>query len=176
MRILVTAFEPFGGAETNISRAVMEGIEEEVEKVILPVSFHNAPLVLQQAIRDIHPDILLMLGQCKDEEQIRLERFAVNMMDSKKGDNDGDCPKEEVIVRDAPIAYQTPFAVRALTEKLVAIDLPVRASNSAGLYVCNRVYYEALRLGQMALFVHIPKTMELEKAIRTIKQLLIQMG
>jgi pyrrolidone-carboxylate peptidase len=46
MRILVTGFEPFGGAETNISRIVMDGIQEEVEKVLLPVSFRNAPLVL----------------------------------------------------------------------------------------------------------------------------------
>ena len=94
MRILGTAFEPFDGAETNISRSVMNGIQEEVEKVLLPVSFRNAPIVLQQAIRDIHPDVLLMLGQCGDEEKIRMERFAVNLMDSDKGDNDGYCPKE----------------------------------------------------------------------------------
>ena len=172
MRILVTAFEPFGGAETNISRTVMEGIQEEVEKVLLPVSFRNAPLVLQQAIRDIHPDVLLMLGQCGDEEKIRLERFAVNMMDSAKGDNDGYCPREERICQSAPVAYQTPFSVRALAESLEEQGLPVRVSNTAGLYVCNRVYYEALYLGQKALFVHIPKTADVSTAIKTIEELI----
>ena len=172
MRILVTAFEPFGGNETNISQAVLEAIKADVTKVLLPVSFHNAPIVLQQAIRDIHPDIVLMLGQCGDEPHIRLERFAVNLMDSANGDNDGYYPQEETIFPDAPTAYQTPFAVRAITEQLTAQGLPVRASNSAGLYVCNRVYYEALHLGQKALFVHIPKALQLTLAAQTIEQLL----
>ena len=172
MRILVTAFQPFDGADTNISRTVMDGIQEEVDKVLLPVSFRNAPIVLQQAIRDIHPDVLLMLGQCKEEEKIRLERFAVNLMDSAKGDNDGYCPKEERIYQGAPVAYQTPFSVRAMTEKLEAQGLPVRASNTAGLYVCNRVYFEALHFGQKALFVHIPKTADVSTAIKTIEELI----
>ena len=89
MRILLTAFEPFGGAETNISQAVLEGVHAEVIKILLPVSFRDAPIVLQQAIREYHPDIVLLLGQCGEEEKIRLERFAVNLMDSSKGDNDG---------------------------------------------------------------------------------------
>lgn len=172
MRVLITGFEPFGGAKTNISRTVMEGIQEEVEKVLLPVSFRNAPLMLQQAIRDIHPDVLLMLGQCGDEEKIRLERFAVNLMDSAKGDNDGYCPREERICQSAPVAYQTPFSVRALAESLEEQGLPVRASNSAGLYVCNRAYYEALHHGQKAIFVHIPKTMDVPTAVRTIGRLI----
>ena len=172
MRILVTAFEPFGGAKTNISQAVMEKIQAEVTKVLLPVSFRNAPIVLQQAIREEHPDVLLMLGQCGDEPQIRIERFAVNLMDSEKGDNDGYYPQEETIYANAPTAYQTPFSVRKLVEALTAQNLPVRASNSAGLYVCNRAYYEALCLGQKALFVHIPKTMDVTQAKQTIEQLI----
>ena len=41
------------------------------------------------------------------------------------------------------------------------LGIPAKVSNSAGLYVCNRTYYEALRLcnerlGMKALFVHLP--------------------
>lgn len=93
------------------------------------------------------------------------------MMDSAKGDNDGYYPHEETILASAPLAYQTPFAVRGLVKKLTAADLPVMASNSAGLYVCNRIYFEALHLGQQALFVHIPNTMDISKAIRTIEEI-----
>ena len=172
MCILVTAFEPFGGNETNISQAVLEGIQAEVTKVLLPVSFRNAPLVLQQAIREYHPDLLLMLGQCKEGDKIRLERFAINMMDSAKGDNDGYCPNEETIYANTPMAYLTPFSVRTLVETLAAQNLPVRVSKSAGLYVCNRVYYEALHLGQKAFFVHIPKTMDVVINTKTIEHLI----
>ena len=39
--------------------------------------------------------------------------------------------------------------------------MPAKVSNSAGLYVCNRLYYEALQLckenrGMKALFIHLP--------------------
>ena len=172
MRILVTAFEPFGSAKTNISQAVLGAITADVTKVLLPVSFRNAPLVLQQAIRDEHPDVLLMLGQCGEEEKIRLERFAMNMMDSVSSDNDDVLPGEEAIYPNAPLAYKTPFALRGLMELLADQNIHVRISNSAGLYVCNRVYYEALHLGQKALFVHIPKTMDVAEATRTIEQLI----
>ena len=40
------------------------------------------------------------------------------------------------------------------------------------MYVCNRVYYEALHLGQKALFVHIPKTIDKALATRAIEQLI----
>ena len=113
-----------------------------------------------------------MLGQCGEEEKIRLERFAVNLMDSAKGDNDSCYPNEEIIYSNAPTAYRTPYTVRTLVETLVAQGFPVRASNSTGLYVCNRVYFEALHLGQKALFVHIPKTMNVAVATQMIESLI----
>ncbi len=142
----------------------------EITKQIADVFNHAFEPDVEKALP---PDMLLMLGQCGDEEKIRLERFAVNMMDSTNGDNDTRCPNEETIYRDAPLAYRTPFSVRTLTETLANDNLPVRASNSAGLYVCNRVYFEALHLGQKALFVHIPKTLDATTAIQTIEQLII---
>jgi pyroglutamyl-peptidase len=172
MRILVTGFEPFGGAETNISRIVMDGIQEEVEKVLLPVSFRNAPLVLQQAIRDIHPDVMIMLGQCGEEEKIRLERFAVNLMDSAKGDNDGYVPDEEIICPEVPLALKTALPVKSLCADCINAGLPTIVSNSAGLYVCNRIYFEALRHSPNSLFVHIPKNMDLEIAKQVINQII----
>jgi pyrrolidone-carboxylate peptidase len=39
-----------------------------------------------------------MLGQCPAGDNIRLERFAINMMDSTKADNDGYIPNEETII------------------------------------------------------------------------------
>ncbi len=174
MRILVTGFEPFGGAETNISRIVMDGIQEEVEKVLLPVSFRNAPLVLQQAIRDIHPDVMIMLGQCGEEEKIRLERFAVNLMDSAKGDNDGYRPNEKTIDANAPLALRTCLNIKQLQRECVNAGLPVILSNSAGLYVCNRIFWEALRYTDKALFVHIPKNIDMDVARKAISHIIKQ--
>ena len=174
MCILITAFEPFGGAETNITQSVLSLLPDSIadwaiEKVCLPVSFKRAPIVLQEAITTYSPDLVIMLGQCPTGENIRLERFAMNMMDSQKADNDGYCPSEQVIYSNAPLAYRTPINIKTIVQHLREEKLPVVVSNSAGLYVCNRVYYEALHLQQNALFVHIPKNYNMTTASKIIK-------
>ena len=176
MRILLTAFEPFGGAETNITQSILSLLPDSVadwavEKVCLPVSFKRAPIVLREAIATYSPDLVFMLGQCSTGENIRLERFAINMMDSHKADNDGYCPSEEQIYPEAPLAYRTPIDIKTIAHNLQENKLPVVVSNSAGLYVCNRVYYEALHLQQNALFVHVPKGYDVDIAILLISKL-----
>ena len=164
MRILITSFEPFGGAVTNITQDILSALpsnigKAEVIKQCLPVSFERAPIVLREAIATYTPDLVIMLGQCPAGENIRLERFAVNMMDSTKGDNDGYIPNEETIYANQPLALQTPLPIKELERFCIDHVQPVQVSNSAGLYVCNRVYYEALLLHKQAIFVHIPKDM-----------------
>ena len=176
MRILITAFEPFGGAETNITQSVLSLLPDSiadwaVEKVCLPVSFKCAPIMVREAIATFSPDLVIMLGQCPNGENIRLERFAMNMMDCQKADNDGYCPLEQVIYPNAPLAYRTPINIKTIVHHLQEEKLPVVLSNSAGLYVCNRVYYEALNLKQNALFVHVPKGYDVDIAILLISKL-----
>lgn len=178
MCILVTAFEPFGGSDTNITQKIISLLpaqvgNKEILTTCLPVSFQRAPIVLQQAIAQHHPDLILLLGQCPDGENIRLERFAINMMDSQKADNDNYCPSEEQIYPDAPLAYRTPIDIKTITHRLQEEKHPIVVSNSAGLYVCNRVYYEALHLQQNALFVHIPKNFDIKAATIVVQRLCI---
>ena len=173
MRILITGFEPFGGSPTNITQDVLSALpryigKAEVIKQCLPVSFERAPIALREIITEHNPDMLLLLGQCPVGENIRLERFAINMMDSHKADNDGYCPSEEQIYPDAPLAYRTTFHIKTIANHLQEEQLPVAISNSAGLYVCNRVYYEALYLQQKAIFIHIPKNFPTEQAAHII--------
>ena len=177
MRVLLTAFEPFGGAETNITQSVLSLLPDSIadwaiEKVCLPVSFMRAPIVLREAIATYSPDLVIMLGQCPAGENIRLERFAINMMDSTKGDNDGYIPNEETIYAHQPLALQTPLSIKELVRFCTDNVQPVQVSNSAGLYVCNRVYYEALHLQQRAIFVHIPKDMPTGMPANTLVMML----
>ena len=173
-KILITGFEPFGGAETNITQELISLLpakvgNREIVTQCLPVSFQRAPIVLQQAIVQHQSDLILLLGQCPAGENIRLERFAMNMMDAKNPDNDGYTPSEETIYPKAPLAYRTPINIKTIVHHLQEEKLPVVVSNSAGLYVCNRVYYEALHLQQNALFVHIPKNFDINTAAVVIK-------
>ena len=171
--ILLTCFEPFDGAETNISQQVAEGIDSEgLIKLCLPVSFRRSPQVLREAIECYQPTFILSLGQCAEGEKIRLERFAMNLMDSAKGDNNGYIPNEETICQEAPLALKTDFPIKQLCADCINAGLPTIISNSAGLYVCNRIYWEALRYTGKALFVHIPKNMDKFIARQTIQQII----
>ena len=177
MRVLVTAFEPFGGAETNITQSILSLLPDSfadwaVERVCLPVSFKRAPIVLREAIATYSPNLVIILGQCPAGENIRLERFAINMMDSSKADNDGYIPNEETIYADQPLALQASLPIKELERFCTDHVQPVQVSNSAGLYVCNRVYYEALHMQQNALFVHIPKNFDIKTAITIIKNII----
>ena len=172
VRILVTAFEPFGGSDTNISQRVLDAILADVAKLLLPVSFRRAPEVLNEAIEQFQPDVIIAMGQAAEGDKIRLERLAINMMDSAKGDNDGYLPDEELICPEAPLALKTSLPVKQLCADCINAGLPTKVSNSAGLYVCNCIYFEALRRTPNSLFVHIPKDMDVETAKQTINQLI----
>ena len=172
MRILVTAFEPYGGNDTNISQKVLDAIQADVEKLLLPVSFRRAPEVLNEAIKQFQPDVIISMGQMAEGDKIRLERLAINMMDSAKGDNDGYIPDEELICPEAPLALKTALPVKSLCADCINAGLPTMVSNSAGLYVCNRIYFEALLHTTNSLFVHIPKHMDLEIAKQVINQII----
>lgn len=176
MRILITGFEPFGGSDTNITQEIISQLpaqigNREIMTICLPVSFQRAPVALQQAIAQHQPDMILLLGQCPASESIRLERFAMNMMDAKNPDNDGYTPSEETIYLKAPLAYHSPINIKTIVHHLQEKELPAVVSNSAGLYVCNRVYYEALHLQRKALFVHIPKNFDISKSFQSIQLL-----
>lgn len=167
MRVLVTGFEPFGEYSENSSWEVAQKVAScaikrtEVVAVQLPVSFARVGEVLRSAIELHTPDFVIMLGQSGTTDRVKLERVALNMMDSVKGDNDGAKPDEEPIYEGEESALFTSLPIKHLRSAIEAQGIAVKISNSAGLYVCNRVYYEALRMcrereGMQAIFVHLP--------------------
>lgn len=167
MRVLLTGFEPFGSLDTNVSWEVAKRVAEmrlgAVDLAIeqMPVSFGRVAEVLRDAVGRHNPDIILSLGQSGSGDSVKLERVALNMMDSKMGDNDGYQPNEEPIDRDGDAALFTSLPIKSLRSAIEAKGINSVISNSAGLYVCNRLYYEALRLereqpGLRALFIHLP--------------------
>ena len=169
MRFLLTGFEPFGGDAINSSqetvRAVACGEFGDIEVItdILPVSFNRVEKVLCGLIDETDPDVVIMLGQSGLSDCIKIERVALNLMDSVNGDNDGYMPNEEIICPDAPPAYFTQLPVKKLRDCLIQIGIPAKTSSSAGLYVCNRTYFAALHhiastgKNTKAVFIHLPK-------------------
>jgi len=167
VKVLVTGFEPFGNYTENSSWPVavkvaavgIDGVEIVASE--LPVSFNRVAKVIREEVRKHNPDILLMLGQSAMSDCIKLERVALNMMDSKSADNDGFTPDEEPIYQNASSALFTNVPIKKLCSVIEEEGIKVKISNSCGLYVCNRLYYEALTIcnenpSVKAIFVHVP--------------------
>lgn len=167
MKILITGFEPFGSNNENSSWVVANkvatlntfGIDIAIE--LMPVSFGRVAKALRTAVARHNPDLIIMLGQAGSSDKIRLERIAINMMDAQKADNDGYIPDEEPINHETPAALFTNTDIKLLHNAMSEQGIPVKLSNSCGLYVCNRIYYEALMLcneinKMKAIFVHLP--------------------
>jgi pyroglutamyl-peptidase len=168
MRYLITGFEPFGGESINSSQETVNAVasdefgEIEVVTDILPVSFNRVENALCELIDENDPDVVIMLGQSGLSDCIKIERVALNLMDSVNGDNDGYTPDEETICPDAPPAYFTQLPVKKLRDCLIQSGIPAKTSSSAGLYVCNRTYFAALHhiastgRNTKAVFIHLP--------------------
>lgn len=167
MKVLLTGFEPFGQDKVNPSWEMVKVFPElmedvEVLKICLPVSFQKAVTILEQTIDDYRPDVVLSIGQGGGRCEIEVERVAINLADSKKPDNDGYQPHEHQLRLDALNAYFSNLPVKRLVEAIQEQGIPATVSNSAGLYVCNSVFYTALHLvyskypNMQAGFIHVP--------------------
>jgi pyroglutamyl-peptidase len=191
MRVLLTGFEPFGGNQINSSWEAVSRVEmqsfEAAELVVrqLPVSFRRVGDELRTLLNEVRPDVLIMLGQHGRGDCIEIERIAVNLMDASKTDNDGFCPNELKINGQGEAAYFSKLPVKVLRDVLLTENIPAKVSNSAGLYVCNCAYYEALHaialdgLETKAVFVHVPKLSEsvsvehIANAVKVIIQIIL---
>jgi len=162
-RILVTGFQPFLHHSMNVSEMLLQELGRErtdIEVLLLPVSFQKSFLEFKRHW-DLHGPYrsVVMLGQAKGREGVSLERVALNWMESKNPDNDGECPPSGRIFADAPDSYLVDFFPSAWKDSLMSLG-KTEISLTAGAYVCNNLYFKvthSLRAADVAaLFVHLP--------------------
>jgi pyroglutamyl-peptidase len=169
-RVLLTAFEPFGGAAVNSSLEVLHALERrppegaELATAELPVVWRRARERLAEELAGHDVDAVVALGQT-DAGSIAVERIAINLDDAKE-DNEGVTADAEPIVPEGPPAYWSTLPVREIVERLRAAGIPVVASRDAGGYLCNHLFYGLMHdlagEGGRAIggFVHIPQLPE----------------
>lgn len=167
LKVLLTGFEPYWDYPENSSWAVAEKVtacgvsDVEIVAAQMPVSFARVADALRMAVDRCKPDVILMLGQSGGSDRVKLERVALNLMDARRADNDGYIPNEKPICPDTSLALFTNVPIKSLRHSIEQQGMAVKISNSCGLYVCNRLYYEALKMcgektSMQALFVHLP--------------------
>jgi len=167
MKILVTAFEPFGGENINPAQVAVMQLPDELNgvtivKKVLPTVFDKSVELLCEMLADEQPDAVISIGQAGGRAGITVERVAINIDDARMPDNDGNTREDRPIKPGGPAAYFSTLPVKAIVAALKESGIPAAVSDSAGTFVCNHVMYAALHYaatnqpGLLAGFVHIP--------------------
>lgn len=167
MKILVTAFEPFGGSAVNASEHALRLIKPHslpgasLYTALLPVD-QKAPHLLCERLEEISPQAVVCLGEAARRPALSFERVAVNLLDYRIPDNQGRQVQDEPVIAGAPAAYFSTLPLREMLVAAKAAGVPAELSLSAGAFLCNQVFYTLLHhLSERnpavkAGFIHLP--------------------
>lgn len=164
-KLLITGFDPFGGAEINPSWEAVRRLPDEIGNYLLykleiPTVFGKAAETVLSAAKAFTPDVILCIGQAGGRSAITPERIAVNICDARISDNAGNQPNGERVVLNGPAAYFSTLDPEVMRDAILAVGIDATVSNSAGAFVCNDTLYRLLhhytntpvKVG----FIHIP--------------------
>jgi len=150
MRVLVTAFEPFENRKTNSSVVLLERLNLNIDKKVLPVDAIKIYSAFEK-LSVTKYDIVIMLGEA-NITNIRLEHVAKNKLDMRVKDNKGNQFSNQPIIRVKPLNLRTNLPIDELN--LDKFDL----SEDAGSFLCNMAYYLLWNDSSTCLkaFIHAP--------------------
>ncbi|MEF9927337.1 MAG: pyroglutamyl-peptidase I [Massilia sp.] len=166
--VLLTGFEPFNGATINPAWEAVRSLEGwqgngfQVEVRQLPCVFGDAIEDLTALIDELHPDVVIAVGQAGGRPDISVERVAINVDDASILDNGGQQPVDTAIAADGPAAYFSTLPIKAIVHALRERGLVAGVSQTAGTFVCNHVFYGLMHYAATqpqpikAGFIHVP--------------------
>lgn len=157
MKVLITAFRPFGRRKNNTSEDILLYLKKNSDKkqnlrldfTVLPVNFRSTWPELRRAITKYSPDALLMLGEKKAKRPC-IETKARNARRHKNG--------TIPIEKNARKQLHTRLDAALLIDALKKGHPKWTISHNAGSYLCNFSYWKVL--SQMpdlpCIFLHVP--------------------
>lgn len=167
MKVLVTGFDPFGGEKINPAFEAVKLLPDtiagaQIVKLEIPTVFTRSADVVEKAIKEHQPDIVIDVGQAGGRSCMTVEKVAINLAEARIPDNDGEQPLDEPLRADGETAYFATVPVKAMVENMREHGIPAHISYTAGTYVCNAVMYNVLYLldkkypGVRGGFIHVP--------------------
>ncbi|MDO9437563.1 pyroglutamyl-peptidase I [Hydrogenophaga sp.] len=188
--VLLTGFEPFGGASLNPSWLAVQALHGEealghrIVAAPLPSAFDTSLSELNKLMRTHRPALVICVGQAGGRPAMSLERVAINVNDAPIADNAGAQPVDTPVVLGAPTAYFTGLPIKAMLAALREEGIAAEVSQTAGTFVCNHVFYGLMRAlatrpslrRTRGGFVHVPwlpeqgsPSMALEDMVRGLR-------
>ncbi len=165
-KVLLTGFEPFGGASFNPSGAVLQAIAKrgingiEIVTAILPVEFKRSAEMLVELISSHRPDVVISLGQAEGRDFIGPEQVAINLADGRIADNAGVKIVNQSIDPSDADGYFSTLPIRAIVDAISSLGIAAKISYSAGTFICNEIFFATQSFLQesevISGFIHLP--------------------
>ena len=167
MKVLVTAFDPFGGESVNPAEQAVGLLpdrinDNEIFKLTIPTVFGRAGELVINKMNELRPDAVICVGQAGGRSAVTPERVAVNIMDANIADNEGKQPVDEPVVPGGPAAYFSTLPIKEMVRGIKDAGLSGAVSNTAGTFVCNSLLYAVLHHAATKMqdtragFIHVP--------------------
>ena len=122
-KLLITGFDPFGGEQVNPAFEAVRLLPDEIAglelcKLEIPTEFIKSGVILKDALRAVHPNAVLCVGQAGGRTAVTPERVAINLMDARIPDNTGYQPIDTPVVPDGPAAFFSTLPVKAIAARI----------------------------------------------------------
>lgn len=173
-KVLVTAFEPFGSKDTNVTEDLLAYLPKEsstqhatIVTEVLPVAYEESGALLREAIQEHQPDIVISLGESRFKGELRIDTLAANKTLSNTKDNNGLSYKERLTVLGGAETLPNLLASEELVKDLTSQGFKVFIKDKATTYVCNHLFYHLMdevyhyperHQIKAAGFVHVDRT------------------
>lgn len=123
MKILVTAFEPFGGEVINPALEAVKRLndtigEHDITKLEIPTVFHDSIETIHTTLAQGNYDAVLAVGQAGGRSALTPERVGINIDDARIPDNKGQQPIDIPIQPNGASAYFSNMPVKKMTEAI----------------------------------------------------------
>ena len=155
LSVVMSGFDPYEDVTANLALIVPDSLAVQgmggamdsdvdrkdvaitVHAVHMPVSFSKAWPILEAALEEHRPQIVVATGLKRASRGILLERCAINVKDTNRPDADNKVPSHHVINAAGPAAYWTGLPLNAILGAFAADEIPASLSSNAGPFVCN---------------------------------------
>ena len=165
-KILITAFDPFGGETINPSWEAVVRIQApkdmDLYRLQVPTEFAACLPAAKEAIRKYQPDCVLCVGMAGGRDAVTPEMIAINLDDARIPDNAGEEPHDRPVIPGGPAAYFTTLPARAMVKAMETAGINAKVSYTAGTFVCNHLLYGLLHFAAEEYphmkvgFIHVP--------------------
>ncbi len=146
--ILITGFDPFGGATENHSFQVAQQLKPllaqhyDVYPCLVPTRYDQDFLAAQQCLLALprKPDLIISLGEGASCGQVNLEQATWNEDSDSLADNAGVTRVRHTIIPNEPSKKKIRFYSQQIKSWLRTIP-EIKLTHSIGNYVCNNLAF-----------------------------------